>query len=115
MSDTSLQKRSTRTRFEIFLVVQTPERTIRASKSKNISLTGIYVETNEKIPINTECSIEITNTSNEDHFSLIKIKGVVAREGSDGIGIQFKDVDEKTMEELKKVIELHGDEVPSED
>ncbi|MBF0397491.1 MAG: PilZ domain-containing protein [Desulfobacterales bacterium] len=56
---------------------------------KNISMKGIFVETDKKIPIDTPCIAEIIITAPNSKL-IMQIEGFVSRHDSEGLGIQFK-------------------------
>ncbi|MBW1671424.1 MAG: PilZ domain-containing protein [Deltaproteobacteria bacterium] len=57
---------------------------------KDISMNGLFVETDKKIPIGTPCDIEIIMTGKSSKL-MISAEGLVARQGESGVGIQFHD------------------------
>jgi len=60
------------------------------AKMKNISMNGIFVETDKSIPIDTPCRIEVIITAKNSRITM-ETDGFVSRHDPDGLGVQFKD------------------------
>jgi len=56
---------------------------------KNISMNGIFVETDKIIPLNTPCHIEVIITAPHSRLA-IETMGFVSRIAPAGLGIKFK-------------------------
>ena len=74
--------------------------------AQDISLKGIYLVSDEKLPIETLCTLDITLTGQS-----IKMKftlfGRVCRHDENGMGIAFMDLEEDTFQHIKTLLHLH--------
>lgn len=59
------------------------------AKMKNISMNGIFVETDKVIPLNTPCGIEVIVTGPHSKLT-IETRGFVSRNDPAGLGVKFK-------------------------
>jgi hypothetical protein len=59
------------------------------TRMKNISMNGIFVETDKTIPLNTPCHIEVIVTAPHSRLT-IETMGFVSRYDPAGLGIKFK-------------------------
>ena len=59
------------------------------AKMKNISMNGIFVETDKTIPIDTPCEIEVIITAPHSKLTM-QTEGFVSRHDPNGLGVQFK-------------------------
>ena len=62
---------------------------ILSTKMKNISMNGIFVETDKIIPLNTPCDIKVLVTAPHSKLT-IETQGFVSRHDSSGLGVKFK-------------------------
>ena len=56
---------------------------------KNISMNGIFVETDQMIPLDTPCGIEVVITAPHSRL-VIETEGLVSRHDPKGLGVKFK-------------------------
>ena len=69
------KRKNTRISFQTEVVLETDEtRITAAAESKNISLKGMFINTEERLPPGTQCMIEIRLTGSSSKLS-IKISG----------------------------------------
>ena len=59
------------------------------AKMKNISINGIFVETDKVIALNTPCQVEVIITAPHSRLT-IETMGFVSRHDPDGLGIKFE-------------------------
>jgi len=59
------------------------------AKMKNISMNGIFVETERKIPVNTACEVEVVITAPHSKLTM-QTEGFVSRHDPAGLGVQFQ-------------------------
>jgi len=59
------------------------------AKMKNISMNGIFVESEKTIPLNTPCDIEVIVCAPHSRLT-IETVGFVSRHAPAGLGIKFK-------------------------
>lgn len=74
--------------------------------AKDISLKGIYLVSDEKLPIETLCTLDITLTG-ESIIMKFTIFGRVCRHDENGMGIAFMDMEEDTFLHIKTLLHLH--------
>ena len=63
--------------------------TIIEGKLQDISIIGMFIETNASIPVGSSCSIQIIIPAQNSRLILEDIQGVVVRSMDTGLGIQF--------------------------
>ncbi len=68
------------------------ENLMEITTSGNISMMGILIETDYKLPVGTPCALELIFKGISSKTSLY-INGRVARQAKDGLGIQFEDIE----------------------
>lgn len=98
------KRKRTRVHFETQVVLKTDVSEIKAgANSSDISTKGIFISTGEKIPTGTSCDIEIVLSGTTSRLAL-NIKGVVARQDKDGLGIMFNSMDVDSYLHLKNIV-----------
>lgn len=118
-SKMSVAKREqVRVKFETFVTFGTETVEPIRCKSKNISLSGIFVITDKKPFIAEECTLTIefngnenSKTKKENTKSIMIIKGQIARVIKDGVGISFNDMDLNTFDKIKEIIKLNANKL----
>ena len=89
------------------VVLKFGDREIAAkSHSKDISLNGIFVYTDQKLPVGSFCNLGIMLSGSSSELSL-KMIGKIAREGEDGLGIAFESVDVDSYFHLKNIVKYN--------
>lgn len=68
--------------------------------AKNISLRGIYIQTNQRIPLNTPVDISVHHTID----SSLDFTATVIRHDSNGLGIQINRMDIHSLVHLKEML-----------
>lgn len=103
-TDGKEKRRNTRINFETQVIVKTANKEITAvANSKNISMKGIFIETHEKIPVGTECDIQILLSGTSSKLSL-SMNGKVVRQIASGIGIAFNTIEIDSFFHLRNLI-----------
>jgi hypothetical protein len=100
------EERRTRTRvhFTTQVIVKTDESEIVAeANSEDISIKGLFVNTEERVPVGTPCDIEILLTGTSTRLALT-IKGIITRQDASGLGIAFDSMDLDSYVHLKNII-----------
>lgn len=100
------EERRTRTRvhFTTQVIVKTDESEIVAeANSEDISIKGLFVNTEERIPVGTPCDIEILLTGTSTRLALT-IKGIITRQDASGLGIAFDSMDLDSYVHLKNIV-----------
>jgi len=68
------KRQKTRVHFETHVIIRTEESEIRAeADSEDISIKGVFVRTQEKIPEGTPCDLEILLTGSSTRLALLAI------------------------------------------
>lgn len=76
----------------------------------NLSLTGMFLKTTEKIPVNTKTSITLFLIGSTSELK-IQLTGIVIRTEKKGIAIQFKEIDLDSFIHIKSIVAYNeGDE-----
>lgn len=98
------KRKKTRVHFETQVVLKTDVSEIKVgANSSDISMKGMFVNTDEKIPIETPCSIEIVLSGTTSRLAL-NIEGVIARHDKNGLGIIFNSMDVDSFLHLKNIV-----------
>ena len=98
------RRQKTRVRFETHVTIKTRDSEIRAeADSQDISMKGMFVETQVKIPEGTPCDLEILLTGSSTRLALT-IKGTITRQEEDGLAIGFESIDLDSFIHLKNII-----------
>ena len=98
------KRKKTRVHFQTQVTLKTDKSEIEAeANSKDISIQGIFVNTEKKIPVGTPCDIEILLTGTSTRLAL-SIKGVIARQEAFGLGIAFDSMDVDSHFHLKNIV-----------
>ncbi len=88
------RRQDSRASYETEVSIKSVDSAIESEgKSKNISLSGMFVATEKSFPIDTVCDIEIHVKEIKTKFSIMSQRGKVIRKDKDGIGIAFENVD----------------------
>ena len=98
------KRKGTRVHFKTRVVLKTDVSEIKANaNSSDISIKGMFISTNEKIPVGTPCDIEIVLSGTTSRLAL-NIEGVVARRDKNGLGITFNSMDVDSYFHLKNIV-----------
>ncbi len=103
------KRRFTRINFETELKVCVEDTTIRSTRMRNVSLGGIFIITDKKVPVGKPCSvnIDLVGPSTRLHMEL---EGEVVRQEEDGIALVFTKTDADSLIYLKHFIRIHADD-----
>ena len=74
--------------------------------SKDLSLKGIYILTDEKVAEGTKCSLKIFLTGGVEDIEL-KMESTVARADEKGLGITFDSMDVDSFTHLKNIVKYN--------
>lgn len=83
------KRRRSRLSFQIEVTVGAGSKQILTCISRDMSMNGIFVLSEGRIPVGAICGIEIVMTGKSSNLR-IRARGVVARHASDGMGIAFQ-------------------------
>ncbi|MCF6188238.1 MAG: PilZ domain-containing protein [Desulfobulbaceae bacterium] len=104
------QREARRIRFESQITIRTGDDTVEATAdSRNISLKGIYLVPEKKIPVDTPCTLAITLTGKGSQM-IVTIPGKICRHDGQGTAVTFLDMDVDSFVHLKNLIQLHSSE-----
>jgi len=97
------KRKRTRVEFSTKVIIKLEDSEIvTQSDTKDISLSGLYVQTDEKIPLNTKVDCKIILPGGIDEFG-ISIEGIVSRVDPNGFGINFVSMDPDSFAHLKNI------------
>lgn len=98
------KRKRTRVHFETQVILKTDVSEIKlGANSSDISMKGMFISTDEKIPAGTPCNIEIVLSGTTSKLAL-NIKGMIARQDKDGLGIAFDSMDVDSYFHLKNIV-----------
>ncbi|RUM37249.1 MAG: hypothetical protein DSY57_04460 [Desulfobulbus sp.] len=101
------QRQDRRIRFESRICIVTEDGTVKAeADSRDISLMGIYLVPEKKLPLNTFCNLQITIQGESSTMNLT-VHGKVCRVDERGMGIAFVDMKKDIFIHIKNLIMLH--------
>ena len=75
--------------------------------SKDLSLKGIYILTDERVDEGTKCSLKIFLTGGVEDIEL-KMESTVARLDANGLGITFDSMDVDSFTHLKNIVKYNS-------
>lgn len=102
------RRQKTRVSFRTDVVLKSGDKVIAArANSKNISLNGIFINTDQRLPLGTFCNLGIMLTGSSSELSL-KIIGKIAREGDEGLGIAFESIDVDSYFHLRNIVKYNA-------
>lgn len=98
------RRKKTRVHFKTQVTLKTDKSEIVAeANSKDISIKGMFVNTEKKIPLGTPCDMEILLTGTSTRLAL-SIKGKVTRQDASGLGVVFDSMDIDSYFHLKNIV-----------
>ncbi len=98
------RRKKTRVLFKTQVILKTNNSEIVAeANSKDISIDGMFINTEEKIPVGTPCDIEILLTGTSTRLAL-SIKGKITRQDGSGLGVAFDSMDIDSYFHLKNIV-----------
>ena len=71
--------------------------------SKTISLSGIFIETDEDKPLNTPCEVALFLSGTTEPIALT-MEGRVARKAPNGFAVNFESMDLESFTQLKQIL-----------
>lgn len=93
---------------KVTITTQKSKITVNGS-SNDLSLSGIFVKTNEDIPEGTQCEVEVWLTGMEEEIAL-KMQGYVVRKVKGGLAVAFETIDIDSYTHLKNIIRYNTDD-----
>ena len=103
------RRRYTRVEFSTRIVLTASSAKIEAmGSSKDLSLKGVFVDTDIKLAQGIECDLKIFLTGGVEEIEL-SIRARVARVVDTGLGISFESMDLDTYTHLKNIVLYNGE------
>jgi hypothetical protein len=107
--ETSDRRRAQRIRFTSKAIIRYEHgRSLEtAVNTRDISLQGMFLETETRIPLATPCSIQIqlSGSSSSMHFT---VQGIICRHDPVGLAIDFTHLDPDSALHILNLVKLHG-------
>lgn len=98
------RRKKTRVDFATQVILRTDRSEIVAeANSKDISTKGMFVNTEQAVPVGTTCDVEILLTGTSTKLAL-NIKGIITRQDGHGLGITFDSMDVDSYFHLKNIV-----------
>ncbi|NNG02103.1 MAG: PilZ domain-containing protein [Desulfobacteraceae bacterium] len=104
------RRRKTRVSFDTDVIIRVDGSDVSAqADSKDISINGMFVNTDADIAVDTLCDIDIILGANTEGLA-IKVKGKVVRKQENGLGISFESVAMDSYIHLKNLLRFNADD-----
>lgn len=103
------KRKFTRIPFDIEVSLAAGDTAIRSSRLQNISLQGMYVVTDARWKIGTDCVGELEVVGKSTHLT-IQVKAEVLRVEKDGLAMKFTEMDLDSLTQLRHLIATHSDD-----
>lgn len=98
------KRKRTRVAFETRVALKAGEtRIVSDASSRDISLQGMFVRTDQPLAVGTACDMEILLTGSSSRLS-IRVQGRVARQGAAGVAVVFDSLDVDSYYHLKNLL-----------
>ena len=105
-----MEKRSfTRIPFQAKALVRAKDTTV-IGVIENLSLSGLFLKTPEKLRVNRVVKIELLFTGTSSQLSIL-LNGKILRHENIGMAIQYRDIDLDAFFHLKNLIKYNTDEI----
>jgi hypothetical protein len=101
--DERVPRRRLRVPFQVDVELHVEGHDIISVTSKDISMKGVFIETGARISQDRPCRVRIT-LSGVSGMPPLDIKGKIVRVDSNGVGIDFLEMDSETFTHLRNII-----------
>lgn len=102
------RRRAKRVRFESRVLLQSEEKAVTATvDARNISLKGMYVQSDRFLPPGTACRVTVTLTGHASQMAFT-VAGEICRHDDQGMGIAFVRLDEDSYVHIKNLVRLNA-------
>jgi tRNA 2-thiocytidine biosynthesis protein TtcA len=101
------QRKRTRVHFKAMVNLIAGGRELKGLKSRDLSLKGVFVETEQPLPLGTSVDVGL-DLSGSTSTVLLKMTGKVARVDGKGMGIDFVEVDLDSFFHLRNIIKYNA-------
>jgi len=106
MEQSQEHRRFSRVDFHIVAAVRAGDRQL-AGTVENLSLRGMFIATDQQLPIGEEAEISIALNDQPEEELIIDVSGRVTRVTSNGIAFAFDKIDLDSYVHLKNIIALN--------
>jgi hypothetical protein len=103
------KRKFTRVRFDTVVQVSTPTKSITTSRVCDIGLGGLFVFTEEKLPIGDECVVNI-ELIGPASLLRVRVEGEIVRVQDQGAAVQFTRIDTDSLIHLKHLLSVHSED-----
>lgn len=101
------RRREERVDFKVKAAIKSGHRRFSSEKTENLSLNGVFIESDEKLEPGTDCHVSLELTGQSSRLWL-EMEGKVARvEPGRGMAIEFTSLDLDSYGLLKHVVEYN--------
>ncbi|MBW1897681.1 MAG: PilZ domain-containing protein [Deltaproteobacteria bacterium] len=98
------KKKKQRVDFKTKITLKTDKSELNIEgSSKDLSLKGMFIHTNEDIVLNTKCEVEIYLTGMTEKF-VLNMQGAIIRQEDNGIAVEFISMDLDSYTHLKNIL-----------
>jgi hypothetical protein len=107
--DNSERRKHSRVGFttDILICIEADGRSVELeTSSKDLSLKGIFVSSEEKFSEGTKCDVKVFLSGSIENIELA-MKGTVMRISKNGMGIEFDSMGVNTYSHLKKIVQYN--------
>ena len=94
-----------KTGIKISLIVDNKEVKLE-SNSENLSLKGVFIDTDQVFPVGTACFVKIYLTGGQDDV-VLSMQGTIVRQTQKGVGVEFDSMDVDTYSHLRNIVQYN--------
>ena len=91
------------TKIEIHMLDESGQKVKLAANSKDLSQRGVFVKTNTRPTLDTQCRVNVYLSGGIDDLKL-EIQGRIVRHTDTGFGVEFESMDVETYTHLKTLV-----------
>ena len=103
----------TRTPAKVKALIKSGDKVVHSGETHDLSMKGLFFQTNEKMPIGTECDVTLILGDQGSPLDL-KLKGRVQRVSGAGMGLKFKEIDLESYQHLKNLVMFNSPDLDME-
>lgn len=105
------RRKAHRISFESTIIIRSRDDNAVTGKvdTRDISLSGLYLKTWQRIPLETVCKVEIELTGSTSKLRFA-VDGIISRHDDDGMGIAFLKLSPDNFLHISNLIKLHTKE-----
>ncbi|MEI8346410.1 MAG: PilZ domain-containing protein [Pseudomonadota bacterium] len=98
--------RRIRAPYQSSILIKFPNREIQGLSSRDISMSGIFIESKETFALDEECLLVLKLSGDDPEYTL-NIKSKVARITKDGVGLIFLEMESDSFVHLRNIIKFN--------